>query len=67
MIICAGIRSDYLSEDPAPPFEKEKDVVELRTILLNPELPLFERYRAMFSLRNLGGEEAVLVGIIRPK
>ncbi|KAG5851448.1 hypothetical protein ANANG_G00093550 [Anguilla anguilla] len=38
----------------------EKGVAELRAQLLDEALPLFERYRAMFALRNLGTEEAVL-------
>lgn len=49
----------YLSVDPAPP-SVNKSVPELRSALLNESLPLFERYRAMFALRNLGNEEAVL-------
>ncbi|XP_069505551.1 deoxyhypusine hydroxylase [Ambystoma mexicanum] len=49
----------YQSVDPAPPLE-EKDVVKLRESLLDESLPLFDRYRAMFSLRNLGGKAAVL-------
>ncbi|XP_040273686.1 deoxyhypusine hydroxylase [Bufo bufo] len=49
----------FLSVDPAPPSE-ERDVPSLRAILLNDNLPLFERYRAMFALRNIGGNEAVL-------
>lgn len=49
----------YRSVDPAPPAQR-KSVPELRTQLLDNSLPLFERYRAMFALRNLGSEEAVL-------
>ncbi|XP_075060850.1 deoxyhypusine hydroxylase [Mixophyes fleayi] len=49
----------YLSVDPAPPAE-ERDTPALRAVLLNDNLPLFERYRAMFALRNIGGREAVL-------
>lgn len=49
----------YCSVDPAPPAQR-KTVPELRTQLLDESLPLFERYRAMFALRNLGTEEAVL-------
>ncbi|KAI5095265.1 deoxyhypusine hydroxylase [Silurus meridionalis] len=49
----------YSSVDPAPPAQR-KSVSELRTQLLDESLPLFERYRAMFALRNLGSEEAVL-------
>uniref|UniRef100_A0A7S3DU88 Deoxyhypusine monooxygenase n=1 Tax=Entomoneis paludosa TaxID=265537 RepID=A0A7S3DU88_9STRA len=32
---------------------------ELGSILADASLPLFERYRAMFSLRNIGGQDAV--------
>lgn len=49
----------YCSVDPAPPAAR-KSVSELRVILMDESLPLFERYRAMFALRNLGNEEAVL-------
>ena len=38
----------------------ETDVKKLREILLDEEACLFERYRAMFSLRNLGTKEANL-------
>ena len=36
-----------------------KNLEELTNILLNENKSLFERYRAMFSLRNKGGEEEV--------
>ncbi|XP_021383909.2 deoxyhypusine hydroxylase [Lonchura striata] len=49
----------YLSVDPAPPAE-ETDVAKLREILLDESQELFERYRAMFALRNVGGQAAVL-------
>lgn len=52
-------KNPYCSVDPAPPAVR-KSVSELRSILLDESLPLFERYRAMFALRNLGNEEAVL-------
>ncbi|XP_059197013.1 deoxyhypusine hydroxylase [Centropristis striata] len=52
-------KNPYCSVDPAPPAVR-KSVPELRSILLDESLPLFERYRAMFALRNLGNEEAVL-------
>lgn len=51
--------SPYRSVDPAPPAE-ETDVATLRAVLLDESLPLFDRYRAMFALRNLGGRDAVL-------
>ncbi|CAG8438756.1 3557_t:CDS:2 [Funneliformis caledonium] len=53
-------KSLYTSIDPAPPNIKIQSVSELREILLDAKLPLFERYRAMFALRNLGNTEAVL-------
>lgn len=49
----------YLSVDPAPP-AKERDVRRLREALLDEARPLFDRYRAMFALRDAGGEEAAL-------
>ncbi|XP_042746702.1 deoxyhypusine hydroxylase [Lagopus leucura] len=51
--------SPYHSVDPAPPAE-ETDVAALRAALLDESRPLFDRYRAMFALRNLGGRDAVL-------
>lgn len=51
--------SPYLSVDPAPPAE-ETDVTKLRETLLDESRTLFDRYRAMFALRNLGGQAAVL-------
>ncbi|KAK3913101.1 Deoxyhypusine hydroxylase [Frankliniella fusca] len=49
----------YLSVDPTPPSE-EKDVAKLRAVLLNENESLFNRYRAMFALRNLRSTDAVL-------
>ena len=61
----------YTSIDPAPPTSgllKGKPAPEalsldsiesLRVSLIDPALPLFERYRAMFALRNIGTNEAV--------
>lgn len=53
----AGI---YLSVDPAPPMNDTKTVAECREILLNPSLSLFDRYRAMFTLRDMNSNEAAL-------
>ncbi|KAI6027688.1 hypothetical protein PISMIDRAFT_30955 [Pisolithus microcarpus 441] len=61
----------YTSVDPAPPSSKllsgaqrSEDldnaiVYTLRSTLLDTGLPLFERYRAMFALRNIGTPTAV--------
>lgn len=48
--------SDFASIDPAPPLplsSKEYSIPELEETLLNTSLPLFQRYRAMFALRDL--------------
>lgn len=67
----ATAESSYASIDPAPPTSgllrakpslastSPESIAELRSKLLNAELPLFERYRAMFGLRNIGTPEAV--------
>ncbi|XP_061635248.1 deoxyhypusine hydroxylase [Phyllopteryx taeniolatus] len=52
-------RNPYNSVDPAPPTARGS-AAELRALLLDETLPLFERYGAMFALRNLGGREAAL-------
>lgn len=53
-------KSLYSSVDPAPPTSENKSVEELEAILVNPNLKLFKRYRAMFALREIGNTEAVL-------
>ncbi|EMG50553.1 LIA1 Deoxyhypusine hydroxylase [Candida maltosa Xu316] len=53
----------FSSVDPAPPLatNTSTDKVEkLQVILNDQEAPLFERYRAMFRLRDLGTDEACL-------
>lgn len=48
--------SDFASIDPAPPLpmaSKEFSIPELEQTLLDTNLPLFKRYRAMFALRDL--------------
>ncbi|KAL0109944.1 hypothetical protein PUN28_013529 [Cardiocondyla obscurior] len=52
-------QNSYSTVDPAPPAETT-DVNVLRDILLNESKSLFERYRAMFSLRNLRTKESIL-------
>lgn len=48
----------YCSVDPAPPYNKT-NIEELKYILLDERASLFRRYRAMFSLRNIGNKEAL--------
>lgn len=50
----------YACIDPAPP-SQESDVTVLKQMLQNENLNLFDRYRAMFSLRNLNTPESILV------
>lgn len=52
--------SQHRSIDPAPALPVEQsNVAQLRATLNDTKLPLFERYRAMFSLRDLGTTESV--------
>ncbi|CUM64040.1 uncharacterized protein PRCAT00001628001 [Priceomyces carsonii] len=55
-------KSLYTSIDPAPPMssDKESSVEKLAKILNDQNEPLFERYRAMFRLRDLATDEACL-------
>nr|NVI76122.1 nero [Cucujiformia] len=48
----------YNSVDPAPPAEIT-DISTLKSVLLDENVSLFERYRAMFALRNIGSKEAI--------
>ncbi|KAL8530329.1 hypothetical protein ACS0TY_007386 [Phlomoides rotata] len=50
--------SPFLSVDPAAP-ASFSSVRELREILLSEDKSMYERYAALFALRNLGGEEAI--------
>lgn len=50
----------YASVDPSPPLAQNKSVEELKNILLDEEQNLFDRYRAMFSLRNQRTKASVL-------
>ena len=61
-MVCACMLSPYSSVDPAPPHPQHVNMStgEIGMILRDASVPLFERYRAMFSLRNRGGSEAVL-------
>jgi deoxyhypusine monooxygenase len=50
--------SPYNSVDPTPPSE-EKDLARLKATLLDENENLFERYRAMFALRNINSDESI--------
>lgn len=52
----ADPHSDFASIDPAPPLpttSEKQAIPDLRNTLLDTSLPLFQRYRAMFALRDL--------------
>ena len=61
-VACACMLNPYSSIDPAPPHPSHQNMTpqELGAILANSDLPMFDRYRAMFSLRNIGGDACVL-------
>lgn len=57
-----------MSVDPAPPIEtvdlpdgkkKKLSIPELKQILRDQSVTIFQRYRALFALRNIGNAEAV--------
>ena len=51
-------RSEFDSVDPAPP-SSERSVADLRTVLCNEDEKMFQRMRALFALRNIGGTDSV--------
>ncbi|CAI5758001.1 unnamed protein product [Candida verbasci] len=56
-------KSLYTSIDPAPPLATDQapsKIEKLQEILNDQNKPLFERYRAMFRLRDIGTDEACL-------
>lgn len=54
-------RNPFESVDPAPASGKnDLTVAQLRDDMMDTALPLFDRYRAMFSLRNRGTDESIV-------
>ena len=51
--------SRYLSVDPTPAAPSSIPANELHTVLVDESARIFDRYRAMFALRNKGGREAI--------
>ena len=51
-------RSEFDSVDPAPPSEDSK-VATLRNTICNEDEKMFQRMRALFALRNIGGKDSV--------
>lgn len=52
-------KSAYASVDPTPPESDCVELTRLESCLLDEEADMFDRYKAMFALRNVGGEQAV--------
>ncbi|KAK3193313.1 hypothetical protein Dsin_024623 [Dipteronia sinensis] len=52
-------KSPFMSVDPAAPATNCSSVAKLREVLLDEEKGMYERYAALFALRNNGGEESV--------
>lgn len=52
-------KSPFMSVDPATPASSCSSVDQLREVLLDEERGMYERYAALFALRNNGGEEAI--------
>tara|TARA_B100001094_G_scaffold308178_1_gene340554 strand:- start:2735 stop:3214 length:480 start_codon:yes stop_codon:yes gene_type:complete len=50
--------SEFDSVDPAPPSD-ERNISNLRRTLVNEEEKMFQRMRALFALRGIGGEDSV--------
>nr|NVI76109.1 nero [Cucujiformia] len=51
-------KSPYMSVDPAPP-ATSTDINDLKSMLIDENISLFNRYRAMFALRNIGTVDAI--------
>ena len=51
--------SRFLSVDPAPPYPPSTPHTDLEATLLSETAPVFDRYRALFALRDAGTAEAV--------
>lgn len=53
--------SPYDTVDPTPSYPDTVKIEELRSIYLNESERLFNRYRALFTLRNIGTPEAIKI------
>ncbi|KAL4201470.1 hypothetical protein AMTRI_Chr02g216270 [Amborella trichopoda] len=57
--ISTEMKSPFLSVDPAAPASFSSSIDQLREVLLNERNGMYERYGALFALRNLGVDRAV--------
>lgn len=51
--------SPYNTVDPTPSYPDTMSIDDLKTIYLDEKRTLFDRYKALFTLRNIGNSEAV--------
>ncbi|XP_078427627.1 ARM repeat superfamily protein [Wolffia australiana] len=63
------ISSPFHSVDPAAPSSLTTSVDQLRNVLLSEEESMYERYAALFALRNRGGDAAIsaIISSLRAK
>lgn len=52
--------SPYDTVDPTPSYPSSMSVEQLRSIYLDEKRSLFDRYRALFTLRNIGSKDAIM-------
>ena len=52
-------RDENLVTDNEPNQYSEKDIVSIGQVLNSPSTPLADRFRALFTLKNLGGPSAI--------
>lgn len=52
-------KSVYNSVDPTPSYPDTMSIQELKVLYLDEKVCLFDRYRALFTLRNIGTPEAI--------
>lgn len=51
----------YMSVDPTPPADPQLSLTQLRDLLIRDDSTLFDKYKAMFALRNNGSSDAVRI------
>jgi deoxyhypusine monooxygenase len=56
----ALVSTAFGSVDPAPALE-ERDITTLKTALMDKDASLFDRYRAMFALRDMHSDDSIAV------
>lgn len=54
-------QSVYDTVDPTPSYPDSMSITQLKSIYLDEKRSLFDRYRALFTLRNIGTSEAIAV------